>query len=439
MSWRLLPLAHIRVGDLPPRSDSLSERRGQAEPERLEGELLRDVDPQAAPRVEHPLDRLPRPGRVEAPSRPPPARRAGRRSGRRRPRPRRPPPGPGYQAQQIASPRSRAWVRARRSVRFTCSVASRVSFPLRPALRHRLGLLHQAPLLLCAGLLAGLARRVEQPAPGLGRRLPPSGRPGRRPRRSPAARSRVSPSSSRASSTSPPLRRAAAAASSPGPERLEHRVGRQRPELDRARSGRGSSRRAARARSRSGSGGRTGAGSSSVLSSAFWLSSRRSSASSITKTRRPPSAGLRLEARITDSRTSSTRCWAPGGRSQARSGCGEGSSSARRRASSGIGRAVGEQLRREGPGGGRLAGAPRPAEDVGVAGRGERRRQRRAGPRLVPGRVRQRLGDRRAARCSLHHAMTAWTSARTAAWTESRSPSASTTRTRSGCRRATSS
>src|SRR3954468_15048952 len=51
-----------------PHSRSPGEHGAQAQPECLEGELLGDVDAQAPARVEHPLDRLPRPGRIEPPS-----------------------------------------------------------------------------------------------------------------------------------------------------------------------------------------------------------------------------------------------------------------------------------------------------------------------------------------------------------------------------------
>ena len=100
-------------------------------------------------------------------------------------------------------------------------------------------------------------------------------------------------------------------------------------------------------------------------------------------------------------RTSSTRCWLPGGRSQVRSGWGEGSSSARRRASAGSSAPVGQQRGGEGPGGGRLAAAGRADERVGVGGAAaQRRRQGGPGGGLLGGRRGQRL--RRARRSSPH-------------------------------------
>ena len=62
------------------------------------------------------------------------------------------------------------------------------------------------------------------------------------------------------------------------------------------------------------------AGSSSVFKSAFWLSSAIASACSTTKTRWSPSNGRYGAASMIRSRTSSTRCCAPAGRSHARSG-----------------------------------------------------------------------------------------------------------------------
>src|SRR5215207_11256219 len=101
-----------------------------------------------------------------------------------------------------------------------------------------------------------------------------------------------------------------------------------------------------------------------------------------------------------------------------------------------IRRAGGEQLGGEGAGREGLPGSARAAEEVCVPGGGKSRYQRHSRSGLVPGGVNDRLRnpfDR------LGHAVTAWTSASTAACTESRSWSASITLTRSGCRRATSS
>ena len=91
-------------------------------------------------------------------------------------------------------------------------------------------------------------------------------------------------------------------------------------------------------------------------------------------------------------------CWAPGGRSQTRSGCGLGSSSARRRVSSGSGCRGGEQLGGEGAGDATLARAARALEEVGVGGVA---RQRRAGGEGGAGLMLGGCGEGRGQGCAL--------------------------------------
>ena len=251
----------------------------------------------------------------------------------------------------------------------TCSIASRVSLPLRPRRAVDLRLLEQPPLLLGARL----ARRPRsRPSAAHARaRLPHSGASGGPGRGlgGGAKRGAALVNRSLASSTSPPLRRAAASASSPAPSASSTASGRERAELDRG---------AAR-EDRLGELLGLGADQDQVSEGRRLLERLQQRVLALVAqvlgllddedARAPPSAGLRLAARITCSRTSSTRCWAPGGRSQTRSGWGEGSSRARRRASSRIGGAVGEQLGRERSRGGGLARAARAAEEVGVARR----------------------------------------------------------------------
>ena len=101
----------------------------QAQPERLQRQLLGDVEAQPAARVEHPLHapRRARPGPTPAAS----SASASRRSlfsttllGTGRDRGEVAEPGSSRGQAQIQGP-----VRARRSIRFTCSPASRVSLP----------------------------------------------------------------------------------------------------------------------------------------------------------------------------------------------------------------------------------------------------------------------------------------------------------------------